>query len=70
VKMCPHTYFVRSAWLFGHTPNNYIERVLEAAENNGVVRIPDGQIESRSYRGHLVEAVGYFIGSRAYSILT
>ena len=32
LQICSRTYVVRTAWLFGHAPNNYVERVLQAAK--------------------------------------
>jgi dTDP-4-dehydrorhamnose reductase len=67
-QLCPRTYVVRTAWLFGHTPNNYIERVLKTAENEGVVRMPVDQLESPTYTGHLAETIQHLIGTGAYGI--
>jgi dTDP-4-dehydrorhamnose reductase len=64
--ICPRTYIVRTAWLFGHAPNNYVERVLKAAESEGVVRMPIDQIESPTYTVHLAEAVSHLIATGAY----
>lgn len=66
--ICPRTYVVRTAWLFGHAPNNYVERVLKAADNEGVVRMPVDQIESPTYTGHLAEAIQNLIGTGAYGL--
>jgi dTDP-4-dehydrorhamnose reductase len=65
-QVCPRLYIVRSAWLFGHAPNNYIERVLRAAETEGVVRMPIDQLESPTYTGHLAEAIRHLIDTAAY----
>ncbi len=64
----PRTYVVRTAWLFGHAPNNYVERVLKAAENEGVARMPVDQLESPTYTGHLAEAIQHLIETGAYGI--
>jgi dTDP-4-dehydrorhamnose reductase len=68
LQICPATYVVRTAWLFGHAPNNYVERVLKAAEKDGVVRMPVDQLESPTYTGHLVEAILRLITTGAYGI--
>ena len=65
-QICPRTYIVRTAWLFGHAPNNYVERVLKAAQNEGVVRMPVDQLESPTYTVHLAEAILNLIATRAY----
>jgi dTDP-4-dehydrorhamnose reductase len=68
LQICPRTYIVRTAWLFGHAPNNYVERVLKAAEKEGVVRMPVDQLESPTYTGHLAEAILHLIATGAYGI--
>jgi dTDP-4-dehydrorhamnose reductase len=68
LQICPRTYAVRTAWLFGHAPGNYVERVLKAAENDGVVRMPVDQIESPTYTRHLAQAVLHLIRTGAYGV--
>lgn len=60
------TYVVRTAWLFGHRPKNYVERVLTAADRDGVVRMPEDQIESPTYSVHLAGAILDLISTGAY----
>jgi dTDP-4-dehydrorhamnose reductase len=66
LQLCPRTYVARTAWLFGHAPNNYVERVLKAAAKDGVVRMTEDQLESPTYTGHLAEAILNLIHSGAY----
>lgn len=68
LQICSRTYVVRTAWLFGHAPNNYVERVLKAAEKEGVVRMPVDQLESPTYTGHLAEAILHLIATGAYGV--
>lgn len=68
LQLCPRTYIARTAWLFGHAPNNYVERVLKAAAKDGVVRMTEDQLESPTYTGHLAEAILNLINSGAYGI--
>jgi dTDP-4-dehydrorhamnose reductase len=64
--LCPHTYIVRTAWLFGHHPNNYVDRVLSAAQRDGIVRMSADQIESPTYTVHLSYAISHLITTGAY----
>jgi len=68
LQICPRTYIVRTAWLFGHAPNNYVERVLQAAQQEGVVRMPIDQLESPTYTGDLAQAILRLIAAGAYGI--
>ncbi len=62
----PRTYIVRTSWLFGHRPKNYVERVLTAADNDGVVRMAEDQLESPTYVPHVASAIGALIPTGAY----
>ena len=62
----PRTYIVRTAWLFGHRPKNYVDRVLTAADKEGVVRMPEDQLESPTYTVHLAQAIRDLIPTGAY----
>jgi dTDP-4-dehydrorhamnose reductase len=62
----PRTFIVRTAWLFGHKPKNYVDRVLSAAEKDGVVRMAEDQLESPTYAVHLAQAVRDLITTGAY----
>ena len=62
----PRTYIVRTSWLFGHRPKNYVERVLTAADKDGVVRMAEDQLESPTYVPHLASAIRALIPTGAY----
>ena len=68
MQICSRTFVIRTAWLFGHMPNNYVERVLKAAEAGGVVRMPADQLESPSYTMHVAEAISQLVDSGAYGV--
>jgi dTDP-4-dehydrorhamnose reductase len=68
LQLCPRTYAIRTAWLFGHARNNYVERVLKAADQDGIVRMPVDQLESPTYTGHLAEAILHLIATGAYGV--
>ncbi len=62
----PRTYVVRTAWLFGHRPKNYVDRVLSAADKDGVVRMAEDQVESPTYVPHLAAAIRTLVPTGAY----
>ncbi len=65
-QICPRTYIVRTSWLIGHHPNNYVNRVLGAARREGVVRMAPDQIESPTYVRDLTQAIAILIETGAY----
>lgn len=66
---CRRACAVRSAWLFGHTPGNYVARVLDAATQDGVVRMPADQVESPTYTGDLAAALVRLVACRARGVV-
>lgn len=69
LSSCRRTCAVRTAWLFGHAPRNYVARVLDAATRDGVVRMPDDQVESPTYTGDLAAAISRLVACRASAIV-
>jgi dTDP-4-dehydrorhamnose reductase len=65
-QICPQTYIVRTSWLIGHHPNSYVNRVLKAAQRDGVVRMAPDQIESPTYTGDLIQAISSLIETGAF----
>ncbi len=35
LQICARTYSIRTAWIFGHAPNNYVARVLQRGRQRG-----------------------------------
>lgn len=65
-RICPRSFVVRTAWLLGHHPNSYVERVLQAAKRDGIVRMADDQIESPTYTVHLADAISSLIKTGSF----
>jgi dTDP-4-dehydrorhamnose reductase len=65
-QICSATYVVRSAWLIGDHPNNYVDRVLASARRDGVVRMAQDQIESPTTTTDLGQAIAALITTGAY----
>lgn len=67
-QICSATYVVRSAWLIGDHPNNYVNRVLTSARRDGVVRMAEDQVESPTTTTDLGQAIVTLIGTGAYGL--
>lgn len=50
-------FIVRTAWLFGHGGNNFIEKILKVVEAGSPLRVVDDEIGSPTYCNDLAEAV-------------
>ncbi len=68
LQLCPATYVVRTSWLFGHRPNNYVDRVLTQAKRDGIVRMATDQLECPTYTAHLAEGIGRLIATGAFGV--
>ena len=65
-RICRRTYIVRTAWLIGHRKGNYVDRVLDMADRDGIVRMATDQLESPTYTLHLAEAIENLCQTGAY----
>jgi len=65
-QICRRSYIVRTAWLIGHRRGNYVERVLDLADRDGIARMATDQLESPTYTLHLAEAVERLLQTGAY----
>ena len=63
--ICQGMYIVRTSWLFGHRPKNYVQRVLAAADT-GVVRMAEDQLESPTYVPHVAAAIRALVPTGAH----
>src|SRR5512135_33878 len=60
-QICSATYVVRTAWLMGDHPGNYVNRVLASAQRDGLVRMAEDQIESPTTTTNLGQAIAALI---------
>jgi dTDP-4-dehydrorhamnose reductase len=65
-KATPLHYIIRTAWLYGHGRANFVEKILDAAKKNGVLRVTDEETGSPTYARDLAEAVFYLVRARKY----
>jgi dTDP-4-dehydrorhamnose reductase len=65
-QICPRTFIVRTSWLIGHHPNSYVNRVLQAAQRDGIVHMAPDQIESPTYTRDLTQAISLLIETGAF----
>lgn len=66
--LCRQFYILRTAWLIGRHPNSYDRKILAQADQNGVVRYPEDQIESLTYAKHVAEAATSLVERGAYGL--
>ena len=64
-NLCRKLYIVRSSWLFGESPANYVARILRAA-HTGPVAMSDDQLEAPTYTRHLAQALQHLLHSGCY----
>ncbi len=65
-QICPQSYIVRTSWLYGHRSGNYVDRVINAAQEKGVVRMAEDQLEAPTYTVHLAQAIRALLRTGAY----
>ncbi|MCF6284330.1 MAG: dTDP-4-dehydrorhamnose reductase [Candidatus Hydrogenedentes bacterium] len=53
----PHHFILRTAWLYGPGGNNFVEKVLAAAESRPELKVVDDEVGSPTHTHDLAEAV-------------
>lgn len=59
---------VRSSWIYGDSPNNFVHRVLEAARSGELLKIPEDQISTPTSAKDLARFVVSLLESEEYGI--
>lgn len=61
-------YLVRTAWLYNHGGNNFISRILNAADRNGALRVVADEFGNPTYAVDLARAIARLICTEHYGI--
>ena len=65
-QLVPQHYVVRTAWLYGDGPRNFVETVLRLAQERGALTMVTDEIGSPTYAADLAEAVAQLVCQPAY----
>jgi dTDP-4-dehydrorhamnose reductase len=61
-------YIVRTAWLYGRTGRNFVEKVLELSERQDELSVVDNEFGSPTYAPDLAQAIASLVASGLYGI--
>jgi len=61
-------YIVRTAWLYYHKGNNFITKIIRAADEKGALRVVVDEVSSPTYALDLAEAIAKLIRTGRYGI--
>lgn len=64
----PRHFIVRTAWLYGPGGNNFVEKIIAAAQSRPELAIVDDQIGSPTHTYDVAEAVAALCATEAYGI--
>ncbi|MCL7451705.1 MAG: dTDP-4-dehydrorhamnose reductase [Anaerolineae bacterium] len=61
-------YIVRTAWLYGRGGDNFVTKIMAAADKHGAIRVVTDEVSAPTYAPDLAEAIGQLIKTRHYGI--
>jgi dTDP-4-dehydrorhamnose reductase len=61
-------YIVRTAWLYGRGGNNFVTKILAAADKHGALRVVTDEVSAPTYAPDLAEAIGRLIQTGHFGI--
>jgi len=62
----PHSFVVRTAWLYGQGGNNFVEKILAAARKRPALKVVEDEVGSPTYAHDLAEATAALCRTDAY----
>lgn len=65
---CPRYFIVRTAWLYGPGGNNFVEKILRAAESRPSLRVVSDEVGSPTHTYDLAEATAALAATESYGI--
>ena len=64
----PKHYIVRTAWLFAHGGNNFIQAILNAVKAGRSLRVVTNEVANPTYTNDVAQAVAQLIETQRYGI--
>ncbi|MDX6632219.1 MAG: dTDP-4-dehydrorhamnose reductase [Solirubrobacterales bacterium] len=64
----PRAFLVRSSWLFGSNRHNFVDEMLQLAEDHGEVLAARDEIGSPTYTAHLAAAIVRLIEGESFGL--
>lgn len=64
----PQSFVIRTAWLYGPGGNNFVEKILRAAQTQPSLRVVSDEIGSPTYTRDLAEATRALVNTKQYGI--
>lgn len=64
----PKHYIVRTAWLFAHGGNNFIQAILNAVKAGKALRVVTNEVANPTYTNDVAQAVAQLIETQRYGI--
>jgi dTDP-4-dehydrorhamnose reductase len=61
-------YLVRTAWLYARGGNNFVAKIVAAADRLGALKVVTDEVSAPTYAPDLAQAIGQLIGTEQYGI--
>jgi dTDP-4-dehydrorhamnose reductase len=61
-------YIVRTAWLYARGGNNFVTKIIAAADRHGALRVVTDEVSAPTYAPDLAEAIGQLVHTEHFGI--
>jgi dTDP-4-dehydrorhamnose reductase len=68
IEACKRAFIVRTAWLYGHTGNNFVKTMMCLARENGAIKVVDDQHGNPTYANDLAYEILKIAATDNYGI--
>ena len=68
MRLCDRLFIVRISWIYGRSGNNFVEKIIKAAEGKDTIDVVDDQVGSPTYTADLAQLICDMAESEKYGV--
>ena len=68
MRLCDRLFILRISWIYGRGGNNFVEKIIKAAEGKDTIDVVDDQVGSPTYTADLAQLICDMAESEKYGV--